>query len=56
MTDYMLEKLRAELKAIQEWDRSNFQIETQTELDAIPIHQRREAELIRKIREIAALN
>jgi hypothetical protein len=52
----MLQKLRAELKAIQNWDKKNFPINTLTELAAISIRAERKAELIRKITEAAEQN
>jgi hypothetical protein len=52
----MLEQLRAELRAIQVWDRKDFAVTTFTELAAVPIRAARKAELVRKIAEIAARN
>jgi hypothetical protein len=52
----MLQSLRAELKAIQDWDNSNFRIATPMEMAAVPIREARKAELIRKILAIAARN
>ena len=52
----MLEILRAELKAIQDWDERGFPIATWTEQVAISIRLARKAELIGKIREIATRN
>lgn len=52
----MLEIYRAELKAIQDWDKHNFPIITWTEQVAVLIRRARSAELIDKIREVALRN
>jgi len=52
----MLQRLRDELKAIQDWDNNNFPVRTLVELAAVPIREARKMELIRKIRDLAARN
>lgn len=52
----MFQSLRAELKAIQDWDNRDFRITTPLEEAAVPIRKARRMELICKILEIAALN
>ena len=52
----MLEIYRAELKEIQDWDERDFPIASWTQQAAISIRRARRAELIDKIREIAARN
>ena len=52
----MLEIYRAELKAIQDWDKRDFPIATWTEQVAISNRRARKAELIDMIREIAVRN
>jgi len=52
----MFQSLRAELKAIQDWDNRDFRITTPMEEAAVPIRKARRMELICKILEIAALN
>lgn len=49
-------KLRAELKAIQEWDAQTFPVRTLIERSAFPIRKARAIELLRKIQAIAARN
>jgi hypothetical protein len=52
----MLESLRAELKAIREWNRDTQLLPTQTERDAVIIRQMRRCEIMQKLAEIAARN
>lgn len=52
----MLQRLRAELRAIQEWDRKGFVITTAIEALAVPIREARKEELIVKIRQIVERN
>lgn len=52
----MFHALRAELKAIQDWDNRNFRMATWTERAAIAIRADRKKELTRKLQEIAARN
>jgi hypothetical protein len=52
----MFHSVRAELKAIQDWDNRDFRITTPMEEATVAIRKARRAELICKILKIAALN
>ena len=52
----MFEKLRAELKAIDEWNRRTQIFKTQTEKEAIVIRAMRRREITRRLTEIVATN
>ena len=52
----MFEKLRAELKAINEWSRPSQAFRTQTEKEAIVIREMQRREITRQLTEIAATN
>ena len=52
----MFAKLRAELKAITEWDRQSQILRTQTERDAIVIRELRRREITRQLTEIVTTN
>jgi len=52
----MFAALRAELKAIVEWDKKGFASGTETEKDAIVFRQRRRREIARQLIEIVSKN
>jgi hypothetical protein len=52
----MFAALRAELKAIVEWDRETLVLKSQTEIDAVMIRQKRRCEIARQLTEIVSTN
>ena len=54
--EMMFAVLRAELKAIVEWDRETRVLRSQTEIDAVMIRQKRRGEIARQLAEIVSTN
>jgi hypothetical protein len=52
----MFERLRAELKAINEWSRQSQIFRTETEQEAVLIRDIRRREITRRLTEIVATN
>jgi hypothetical protein len=48
--------IRAELRAIVEWERKTVPLRTQTEVEAVLIRQERRCEIARQLAEIVSTN